>query len=85
MGTNARLDKLNGSVAKHARDLHSHDTRLSVIERLYDERIKPAIARTTDNRVNIAVMAAKYGALGVGAGGGITAVVLAALKLAGAH
>ena len=69
----AGVDKINSRVGKVEAGHGDHETRITVQETNWKERIKPALAAVTDNRIQIAVIVAKYGAGGLGIG----AVILA--------
>jgi hypothetical protein len=61
--------RINGRVEKQGNDLAIHNTRLTVLETFCQEQIKPALVHITDNRIQIATMLAKFGAMGAGGAG----------------
>ena len=64
------VEKINSRVGKVEAGQTHHEVRMTVLETFCQERVKPALEIITDNRVAIAGILAKYGAIGVGAGGG---------------
>lgn len=73
------VEKLNGSVRRNTDVLAAHETKITVLERVYNDQVAPALKQIVDNRVDIAVTVAKIAAGGLGAGGGIAFVVGKAL------
>ena len=61
-GVEEKLKELNGTVRQH-------ETRMTLLERFCDERVKPALAQVMENRIELARVIAKWGSLGVGGGG----------------
>jgi len=62
------VDKINDRVGKIETGQAQHETRVALLEIFCHERVKPALERVIDNRIQIAVMVAKYGAGGLGIG-----------------
>lgn len=52
----------------------SLETRVTVLETLYAEQIKPIISQVANNRVELAKLAVKFGGGGLGIGSGIALV-----------
>ena len=77
------IDKINNRVGKVESGHGDHETRITVQETNWIERIKPALADVTANRIQIAGIVAKYGAGGLGIGGGIVGAVILVGKAAG--
>jgi len=69
------VDKINSRVGKAETNLTQHETRVTVLETFCQEQVKPALSVITDNRIQIAGIIAKYGAGGLGIGGGIVGAV----------
>lgn len=69
------VDKINSRVGKAEGSLTQHETRVTVLETFCQEQVKPALSVITDNRIQIAGIIAKYGAGGLGIGGGIVGAV----------
>jgi len=76
-GVQNSVDKINSRVAKNETAVGHHETRIKLMEEFCRERI-------ADNKTQIAVIAAKYGAGGLGIGGGLGLVVWLLLKASGA-
>ena len=77
------IDKINNRVGKVEAGHGDHETRITVQETNWTERTKPALADVTANRIQIAGIVAKYGAGGLGIGGGIVGAVILVGKAAG--
>jgi len=69
------VDKINSRVGKAETNLTQHETRVTVLETFCQDQVKPALSVITDNRIQIAGIIAKYGAGGLGIGGGIVGAV----------
>lgn len=74
-GVQKSVDKINSRVAKNETSVSHHETRIRMMEEFCQERVKPALEVIADNRTQIAVQAAKYGAGGLGIGGGIALIL----------
>jgi len=83
-GVQNSVDKINSRVAKNETAVGHHETRIKLMEEFCRERVKPALDIIADNKTQIAVIAAKYGAGGLGIGGGLGLVVWLLLKASGA-
>lgn len=77
------VDKINSRVAKNEVGVIQHETRIALMETFCQEQVKPALQVIMENRTQLAVIAAKYGAVGLGAGSGIGLVFLGIAKMAG--
>lgn len=82
-GVKAGVDKINSRVNQAESTIVQHETRVTVLENFCQERVKPALEIVTDNRIAIAVIVAKYGAAGVGIGGGLGIALAIVGKLTG--
>jgi hypothetical protein len=69
------VDRINSRVQKNTELAAYHETRIALMENFCKEQVKPALQLLADHRVQIAVMAAKYGAVGLGVGGGVGLVI----------
>ena len=79
----AGVDKINNRVGKVEAGHGDHETRITVQETNWTERTKPALAEVTANRIQIAGIVAKYGAGGLGIGGGLGVAIVLVGKAAG--
>ena len=72
---NRRLDRMEAVQQVAAEQEARRETRLTVVERFCDEQVKPAIKQVTENRLELAKLAAV--AFGGGFGGGGLLVIIA--------
>jgi len=79
----AGVDKINSRVGKAEGSITQHETRVTVLETFCQEQVKPALNVITDNRIALATMIAKYGAGGLGIGGGLGMIAFVVGKGAG--
>ena len=77
------VDKINSRVGKVENGQGQHETRITVMEHFCQDQVKPALEILTDNRIQVAGIAAKYGAGGFGVISAIGAIVFAVGKAAG--
>lgn len=77
------VDKINSRVATNASAVATADKRLTLLETFCTEQVKPALSTVADQKTQIAVMAAKYGAIGLGAGGGVGLIIWVLSALTG--
>lgn len=77
------VDKINSRVGKVETNHAQHETRIALMERFCHDQVKPALELITENRVQIATILAKWGAGGLGIGGGIGMIIFAVGKAAG--
>lgn len=69
------VERIDGRVARNTEAIQQHNTRVTVLERFCNDQVKPALTQIMDNRVQIAVMLAKYAAVGAGGAAGIGGVI----------
>lgn len=77
------IDKINGRLGRVEQGTVGLDKRLTVREEFCRGQVEPALKQIVENRMQLAVWAAKYGAGGTGIGVGIGIVLTAFGKAQG--